>query len=255
MQIVNQNTDVIESAPVAIIGDVHECVEELKVLVSVLPESAHLVFVGDLIDKSGDTKGILTYMSQLMETRSVSLVLANHERYVARRILNEISENPAVEPFVFTATQLAINDPEIAAMILEIYSKMVPFVRISRKTGNFAWVTHAPCLEAHLGGTSPKDIAAQANFRFQSRDSEEDMISELDFVFKEACPSKDLHIFGHVPVLNGPIKVGNKVFLDTGCFAGGSLSAIILDGDSETFVSVPSSHQGEGTFLDIKSYL
>lgn len=255
MQLDYKSTDVIESASVAIIGDVHECVEELKVLVSVLPKSAHLVFVGDLIDKGGNTRDLLIFMKQLMDTRSVSLVLANHERYVARRILNEISENPAVESFVFTATDLALSDPEIATMILDIYAKMVPFVRISRRTGGFAWVTHAPCLEAHLGGTSPKDIAAQANFRFQARDSVSDMVSELDFLFKEACSSKDLHIFGHVPVLNGPIKVGNKVFLDTGCFAGGSLSAIILDGDSETFVSVPSVHHGDGTFLDIKAYL
>ncbi len=66
-----------------IVGDVHGCLEELDLLlkaVSFEPANDQLVFVGDLIDRGPDPKGVL---KRAQELQAIS-VLGNHEEKAIR---------------------------------------------------------------------------------------------------------------------------------------------------------------------------
>jgi serine/threonine protein phosphatase 1 len=63
------------------IGDVHGCLVALETLLTELalkPEE-QLVFLGDLIDRGPDTRGVLEYVLQLRQEQTVHVIKGNHE--------------------------------------------------------------------------------------------------------------------------------------------------------------------------------
>jgi len=58
-----------------IIGDVHGCLETLKALVAKLPVGAEIVFVGDLIDRGPDSRGVINFVRD----NGYDCVQGNHE--------------------------------------------------------------------------------------------------------------------------------------------------------------------------------
>jgi serine/threonine protein phosphatase 1 len=50
-----------------VVGDIHGCSDELKSLIERLPLTARdrLVFLGDYIDRGPDSKGVVTYLTEL----------------------------------------------------------------------------------------------------------------------------------------------------------------------------------------------
>jgi len=58
-----------------VIGDVHGCLNTLKALISKLPISAKIVFVGDLIDRGSNSVEVVKYI----RTNGWDCVLGNHE--------------------------------------------------------------------------------------------------------------------------------------------------------------------------------
>ena len=64
-----------------IIGDVHGCLRTLKALVSKLPDwkEKRIAFVGDLIDRGPDSRGVVEYVMDLCEKGYADCVKGNHE--------------------------------------------------------------------------------------------------------------------------------------------------------------------------------
>lgn len=63
------------------IGDVHGCITALETLLTALdiePED-QLIFLGDLVDRGPDSKGVIDLLLQLREQRNVSIIKGNHE--------------------------------------------------------------------------------------------------------------------------------------------------------------------------------
>ena len=63
------------------IGDVHGCLTALNTLLSALelkPEDK-LIFLGDLLDRGPDSRGVLERIFELKEQRSVEVIQGNHE--------------------------------------------------------------------------------------------------------------------------------------------------------------------------------
>ena len=69
-----------------IIGDIHGCIDELKMLIQKLElqQDDHLYFIGDLIDRGPDSVGVVKYVKALSEDYAVVLILGNHEEKFLR---------------------------------------------------------------------------------------------------------------------------------------------------------------------------
>jgi hypothetical protein len=89
-----------------IIGDVHGAIEELyDLLETVEPQvaaGAHLVFVGDYIDRGPDGPGVVKLVRNLVESGKASAVLGNHEETALRALKrgDPVDFDPADAPFL-----------------------------------------------------------------------------------------------------------------------------------------------------------
>lgn len=230
--------EVAISRPIAVIGDVHENVPALDLLVSRLPADALLVFVGDLIDKGGDTEGIVRYMNALVQSRDVLLVEGNHEHYIADA-LRKLEADPAFQlpddhAEKFSSFAALKDDAGLRQDFMTLYSRMLPFVCIPGAEGRHTlYVTHAPCAERELG--KPKFVKAMRNWRI---DPDRPVLDQLEVFLAGAAGNKATHVFGHFAHKAPKLFVGNKVFLDTGYVHGGRLSALLLRNGSPEVVAV-----------------
>lgn len=236
--------------PVAIIGDVHEHITSLDNMINKLPEQAHLVFVGDLFDKGNQTKEMLDYIEDLMNKRSVKIIIGNHESFVARRLLGQI-ESIDKEKDLFPSLAVFQEDKDLANRFLKLHESFLPFICIHTH-GKTVYVSHAPCKNKVLGKLDEKSQKAQRNYYFSSR-TPADMEKELDFINQEAYGSHPLHVFGHVAHDFKSIVNKNKYWLDTGAVYGNKLSALVINQHGDTkIVTIESSVLYEGSLLGRK---
>lgn len=238
--------------PVAVIGDVHECVEALERLLAEIPENAPVVFAGDLIDhKVGDKarpaqdnlESVLDFVLDLAAKRTVKIVAGNHERYVYRRVLGQINAQLELEKTFFTSVSPMLENKALFEKLNQVMAMSTPFVKIVGKATDTthgrrtAFVTHAPVKNRHIGKMNEEAIKAQANFYFEER-SDEYKREVLEFVAKQSDSNLPTHLFGHVAVAGQAIRQKNSIWLDTGAVMGGSLTAAILVGEDVFFRSV-----------------
>lgn len=232
--------DAEKTQKIAIIGDIHEHVEPARQLVAILDEKypgIRKVFVGDYIDKGGNTEEAVKFMVERAQAGDI-IIQANHESYVVRRLQGLIEPNPEIEEKYITSLKYFYNSSIDAALIQGLYEQSLPFLRIHSDTGQTCFVTHAPCDEVHLGKLSPFAMKAQRNLFCEDRES--DYRLAYPFIFEQADKHKPLHVFGHVAHGNfSRIVHKNKVFLDTGAVYGGKLSAFVLGIDGHGVISVP----------------
>lgn len=221
----------------AVIGDSHECTEELRALVSRIETAypgIHIVHIGDYLDKGGDTENMIEYMYERFR-KGDTIVQGNHESYVVRKLRGELGSGSAseeVEKNYFTSLPVLSSREDLQKKLFEIFDRSYPFVilnSLDHRGGLPVFVTHAPCENRFIGKVHNFALNAQRNYR--TKDRSVSVFEELDWLYKEASANHPLHIFGHVAHVVDK-KYGerfkNKVFLDTGAVHGNCLTAVIL---------------------------
>jgi energy-coupling factor transporter ATP-binding protein EcfA2 len=253
-----------EDLPVAVIGDSHECAEELQALVkqlcAAMPGGGDLILVGDFLDKGGDTLKMIGLVHSLMfeapfgDLYGLDVVVGNHENYVLARLKGEISEpNLEMERENFSSVAaLTANTKEARIAVQQFFrimNKAHEFLMIQQGSGSVPfYVTHAPCQTKYLGKVSGDALRAQRNFRVET--PSDNFYEELRWFYDGADRGAPLHFFGHVasfprqsriPV-EGNIRYKNKVFMDTGAVYGGFLTGVIVrKGKIDKVLAVKSS--------------
>ncbi|MHA7965322.1 metallophosphoesterase [Paenibacillus sp. CAU 1782] len=219
-----------------VIGDVHECVDELTELlegygfrtgadgVLTVDEKARNttpVLVGDWIDKGGQTREIIDFL--YLNKEHFRLIVGNHENFVHKYAKGEIagvgSELP--ENF-FTSVQELSGDDELFRKFAELVEMSRPFYRMIGQNGPSFYVTHAPCRNKYIGKLGTEALRQQRNFRL---DREAPVEEQLAFLEEDAVRNYPYHLFGHIAA-GSRFMIGNKVHLDTGCVHGNALTAV-----------------------------
>lgn len=232
---------------IAVIGDVHECVEELRELMGKLIEEGVQEFflIGDLLDKGGNTAGMVEFIRGLdvehdhYRGAHVTCIRGNHERYVYKALKGEIEKNEVLENDYFTSIAHFRAIEEDKNLFLKFYEQnMQDCFVIDRGRERGIVLTHAPCENKYLLKNDTVSKKNQNNFYFKSRE-EDVMIDELKFLEAESSFNHFFHVFGHVAHTGyKPHRIKNKIFLDTGCVHGGRLSAVVFNKHYVDFVSV-----------------
>lgn len=191
-----------------VIGDVHECVEDLKgllldhgyrieagkLVVTEKLKQTKLILVGDWIDKGKQTKEIIQFLYDNQE--HFYLVLGNHENFVDKYMKGEINgvDQELLHTY-FDSTQVLLNDEELREKFQHLVSVSKPFYRYVGDRGPSFYVTHAPCRNKYIGKLDTNSIRHQRNFRI---DREASLEEQLAFLQEEAVKNHPYHVFGHM---------------------------------------------------------
>jgi KaiC/GvpD/RAD55 family RecA-like ATPase len=240
---------------VAVVGDSHECLEELEQMHQALVARGvrTIILCGDVLNKGGNTVATIDWLHakmfpevQVSEEGDVTpgvmyyLAMGNHESYVGRALLGDIPPAPELEAEKFPAIAVLRDSPEAKSKLMDILAFSRQFYRVMQQGSKEMIVTHAPCEEKYLGKTHVGAYRNQRNLHVSDRT--EDYRDSYPFIFEEAEYCKPFHVFGHVA--HGSPKsmmYKNKVFLDTGCVYGGYLSAFVLKDGRYDFVQIKAT--------------
>ncbi len=223
-----------------IIGDVHECVEELQHLLLgygfALEEGMLIargkaagmkaILAGDWIDKGRKTKETVVFLHANRE--HFRFVLGNHESFVYRYLRGEIkgAEQWLIDTY-FDSIAVLQADAELRGKFNELVEQSVPFYRkIASAAGSSFYVTHAPCRNKYVGKLDTHSQRQQRTFRLDREASYE---QQLAFLQTEAVNGHPYHLFGHIAAKHA-FRIKNKLHLDTGAVHGHALTGVTMSG-------------------------
>src|SRR5215475_10459305 len=224
------------------IGDVHGCsvlLEQLLVLIDAhiteFPSRRPvLVFLGDYFDRGPASREVIDQLISLRERREVIFLKGNHESYLV-----EFLGNPAILPKWFqyggldTLRSYGINprshfDPKeqgflAAALHLALdkrgHLEFFDHLKISFLCEDFFFV--------HAGVRPGIPLDQQ---------SEEDLLWIRDeFLYYKGELDK-IVVHGHTPVVQAEVR-SNRINIDTGAYATGRLTCLIIERDQMKFIS------------------
>ncbi|MCD9020210.1 metallophosphoesterase [Cohnella silvisoli] len=218
-----------------IVGDVHECVQELqgllmsygyrieegKLIATDKVRDTKAILVGDWIDKGKQTGAIIAFLHENQE--HFLLVAGNHENFVDNYMKGEIKgTDPELLQTYFDSAQVLSDDAALLEKFAHLVSVSKPFYRFNGASGPSFYVTHAPCRNKYIGKLDTNSLRHQRNFRI---DRDAPLEEQLDFLKVEAVGNHPYHVFGHVAAKNA-FRLKNKVHLDTGSAHGNVLTAV-----------------------------
>ncbi|WP_373228772.1 metallophosphoesterase [Cohnella sp.] len=236
-----------------IVGDVHECVQELqsllgsygymlekgKLIATERVRNTKVILVGDWIDKGQQTSAIIEFLH--MNQEHFMLVTGNHENFVDKYMKGEIK---GVEPELlhtyFDSTQVLLGDAGLLEKFAHLVSVSKPFYRFNGVSGPSFYVTHAPCRNKYMGKLDANSLRHQRNFRI---DRDAPLEEQLHFLKEEAVGNHPYHVFGHVAAKNA-FRIRNKIHLDTGCAHGNVLTSVQM-----SFKPFFKSHKSQQTAI------
>ena len=227
------------------IGDIHGRADLLRALIAAIeaedqarpPARTTIILLGDLVDRGPDSAGVLTLARDWQTRRAAAglatpILLGNHEEMLLESlnrldVLREFVKHGGKETILsFGVTEQAYADASweelqdlLRAAIepewLPFFASFLPMVQI----GDYAFV--------HAGIRPGQPLGEQ-----QTKD--------LRWIREPFLSSPADHgaviVHGHT-ITQAPVLRPNRIGLDTGAFASGELTALLLEGTKRWFLS------------------
>lgn len=222
---------------VAVIGDIHACLDELQDLYRALLHHSldEIRHVGDLVDRGPDSGGVVSFCRE----RGIEGVMGNHEsvlleRYIkgAGKKLNADKERSILSiangddwEYLRALPYLHVDD---ASRVVYVHAGLYPGIDLYRQPPKACCTVQLVNPREPIGKTRWFDIDNRGNTEAQNR-------AEGWVRWYEVCDHPYLVVYGH-SVYEHPMVYGNTIGIDTGCVFGGALTAVILP--DKRFVSV-----------------
>jgi serine/threonine protein phosphatase 1 len=223
------------------IGDIHGRLDLLDRLLEMIDRddrarggsSTELIFLGDLIDRGPDSRGVVERLMALAETRPVRFLMGNHEEVFLRalegdlkalRFLIRIGGRETL--FSYGITEEDYRDLDYDDL-MGVVRAAVPASHIAFMAAFEHWIEAGDYLFVHAGLRPGVALEQQktADLRW-IRD---------DFLRHQASFGKVV-VHGH-SISDDIDERSNRIGIDTGAFASGKLTAIGLDGDERWYLS------------------
>ncbi|KAB8258357.1 Metallo-dependent phosphatase-like protein [Aspergillus pseudonomiae] len=244
------------------IGDVHGCKDELERLLeetSFNSDTDHLIFTGDLITKGPDSLGVV----DLARNYSASCVRGNNEDKVLSLRHNMIAANTMSDEFLDNANMhrgkytkerqvarqlneeqadwldtcpVVLNVGQIRGMgqVVVAHAGLVPGVDLDKQDPYSVMNMRTVDLDTHVPSSSGKGTKWTKLFN-----KHQSLLSDsLHETFEDPESMLTTVIYGHDSQSSLSLKTYTKG-LDTGCFKGGKLTALVVsDGGEQKIVQV-----------------
>ena len=225
-----------EGVRVYVVGDIHGRADLLEQIFAGIdadlnshPVDATIeVFLGDYIDRGPASSKVLDHLIDRHRSHRTLCLKGNHEAYMLEflrepAILDEWSRYGGLETLLSYGLKPSLNaDPDERARLANAFKRALPekhrhFLADLRRTftcGDFHFV--------HAGVRPGVPLAQQ---------SEEDLLwIREDFLIHEEQFEKVI-VHGHTPVTAPDIR-RNRINIDTGAFATGHLTCLVLEGQN-----------------------
>lgn len=193
------------------IGDIHGCLDPLKDLLKEINPSAEdkLIFIGDYIDRGPNSRGVIDFLIALSVNKNCVFIRGNHEQMM----MDYFADKPEGKIW-------SMNGMDAT---LESYGSIfsVPSYHLDFLEETIMFDEEDSYTLVHAGVRPGISMEEQSN---------KDLLWIRDDFIYSKKPLKDrIVIFGHTPMLSGPLFQKHKIGIDTGCVYGGKLSAVRLE--------------------------
>jgi serine/threonine protein phosphatase 1 len=229
-----------ENIRIYAVGDIHGCADLLSALLKRIDydlktrpvAQALQVFLGDYIDRGPDSRRVLDLLIGRRHRHKAVFLKGNHELYAFEALTDpsvlakwiKIGGIPTLASYGIKASRR--NNPQSAQDMAQAFSKVIPEshrrflggLALSFSCGDF-FFTHA--------GVRP-GVPLQ-------KQSEDDLLwIREDFLLHEGDFGMVV-VHGHTPAIEPDVRE-NRINIDTGAYATGRLTCLVLEGDQITFL-------------------
>lgn len=224
------------------IGDIHGCLKETEALLQAIkrdsdyrsPCDTHLIFLGDLIDRGPNSKGVIELLIGFPYTFASPLfIMGNHEEMMVRGLTGEPHLLPdwldyggyaCAQSYGLAKSHLQGQPPQ--ALEYQLRSA-IPKEHIDFLSGFLDYVMFGDYVFTHAGIRPGIPLTKQDNRTFRwIREPFLDYNGDHGFVV----------VHGHTVEKEVTVKA-NRIGLDTGAYKTGKLSAICIEEDDLSFIS------------------
>lgn len=228
---------------VAVIGDVHGCIDEFASLFDLLGHESldEIRHAGDLVDRGPDSGACV----QFARERGVSGILGNHEDSLLRRYFQGTRKKNTTEDkertfasirddrdwdYLKSLPSLHVDD---ALRTVYVHGGLYPRIDLCRQPPEA--VQNVQLIHPY------EKIGKTKWFGVNPNGEDETELRKLGWVrWYEVCDHPYTVVYGH-SVFESPMVYKNTIGIDTGCVYGNRLTAVILP--ERRFVSVPAKKE------------
>lgn len=223
------------------IGDVHGRLDLLDTLVALIdvddaalePAETTLVFLGDLMDRGADSKGVIERVMEIAATRRTVLLMGNHEEILisawegdrrAASLFHRVGGRETLLSYGVMSHDYDFGDlDDLSALVrARVPAQHIAFLRQSRDSyarGDYLFV--------HAGVRPGVPLVAQTP-------------TDMRWIRREFLDDSRDHgpmiIHGH-SITEDVDEHPNRIGIDTGAFASGKLTAIGIEGTRRWFLA------------------
>lgn len=238
-----------EGQRVYAIGDVHGRLDLLTALAQVVEDEitagevegveSHIVLLGDLVDRGPDSAGVVEYSRKWRKQRPVHILWGNHEEMfvksfedtdVLRHFLRHGGRETLMSYGVARKAFSKATLPELQAMMEEIvpakHRKFIGKFEDMVQIGDYLFV--------HAGIRPGVELEEQKKRTLR-------WIREPFLSHRESFGPVVVH--GHT-ITQEPEDMGNRIGIDTGAYATGRLTAIVLEGKKRRYITARETKKG-----------
>src|SRR6266516_3190555 len=239
-----------EHGPFDIIGDVHGCFDELRVLLERLgyeieqsadgsapygyrarhTEGRKAVFLGDLVDRGLKIPDVLRLVMGMVETGAALCVPGNHDMKLMRKLRGK--DVRITHGLAESLTQLENEPPELTARVADFIDGLVSHYVLD--DGRLV-VAHAG-LKEELQGRAAGKVRDFALYGETTGETDEFGLP-VRYNWAAEYRGQAMVVYGHTPVPE-PEWLNRTINIDTGCVFGGKLTALRYP--ERELVSVPA---------------
>jgi len=229
-----------EGMRVYAVGDIHGCLIELdSLLATILNDAAgydgerQLVFLGDYVDRGPDSRGVLDRLLAPPEDFDPRYILGNHDQTFL-----DFLENPSLfrdwrdfggrETLMsYGVTPPRFDDEEAYSQARDKLRSAMPQSHLDFLRSLQYSVTIGSYHFVHAGVRPGVPL---------DRQSPEDLLWIRDEFLLSNTDHGKMIVHGHTP-MEEPVKLSNRISVDTGVYATGKLTAAVLEGAECRFLS------------------
>ena len=223
------------------IGDVHGCRAELDRLLDQIdsdcesgPGEAHLVFVGDVVDRGPDSAGVVErLLSGNLPCHRHSFLMGNHEEAMLAAWDGDTETlqgwltyggRETLESYGIERAETFRRGPEI---ISRMHASVPPqHIELIRSFQD----------QVRVGGYLFVHAGIRPGVPLPQQDSYDLRWIRDEFLLDGETDHGVVVVHGHT-ISEEPEIRNNRIGIDTGCFASGRLTALVLEGTKRRFLS------------------
>ena len=229
-----------EGVRVYAIGDIHGCRKQLVSLLGSVGEDAHrfggevrLVFLGDYVDRGPDSAGVLDCLTSADLPGKADFLMGNHEEAMLEVYDGETETLAGWLRFggAQTLESYGIDRAEVHRLGIDLPARMrevVPAAHVDFLRNLQDQVRIGDHLFVHAGIRPGTPLDRQDAFDLR-------WIRE-EFLTDDDSDHGVMVVHGHT-ISREPDVRSNRIGIDTGCYSSGRLTALVLEGEDQRFLS------------------